>query len=232
MRLHYKVSSSSFIETCCHYFWALSRAHWCTCTILLFVSKYRHSINQVLKFASTYECLFPLPSLAATFPEAVPPLMLFSRPFLMCWADRCSHSNDLLFLTMGLREGSDRTCRATLPFRWKKLPCQLEGTHTLKADGLLLLFMRKQVSTDTSFTVTSSFVCWAIIATISIVNLTMLMNVSTSSISIEAIPISASLARAAQNTFVNTDFISRSFYSIFSRISSNIPQNSRYNTLK
>jgi hypothetical protein len=58
------------------------------------------------------------------------------------------------------------------------------------------------------------------------------MNVSTSSISIEAIPISASLARAAQNTFVNTDFISRSFYSIFSRISSNIPQNSRYNTLK
>jgi len=62
----------------------------------------------------------PLPSLAATFPELVLPLMLFSRPSLKCWADRCSLSNDLLFLTMDLREGSDRTCRATLPFRQKK----------------------------------------------------------------------------------------------------------------
>ena len=59
------------------------------------------------------------------------------------------------------------------------------------------MFMRKPFSTDTSFTVTASFVCLAIIATISIVYFTVVMNVTTSSIYSDAIPINASLARAA-----------------------------------
>ena len=113
----------------------------------------------------------------------------------------------------------------------KNLPCQLEGTHTLKLDGLLLLFMRKPFSTDTSFTVTAIFVCLAIVATIGIVYFTVVTNVTTSSIYSDAIPISASLARGAEH-FVNTDFISRSFHSSLAWISSNIPRKSWYNILK
>jgi hypothetical protein len=64
----------------------------------------------------------------------------------------------------------------------------------LKVDVLLLLLMRKHISTETSFTVTSSFIFLAITATISIANFSKFLNVITSAIYSDTIPIRASLA--------------------------------------